>query len=233
MSCLEVIEVEAGYGKIKVLKKVNISIPEGKTVLIVGPNGAGKSTLAKVITGFILPSGGKVFFEGKNIAGFAPEKTFRMGISFVPEGRHLFWQMSVRENLLMGDIFAKKDRLERKLEKVYNIFPVLKEKEKQIAATLSGGEQQILAVGRALVSDAKLLILDEPCNGVAAKLVDNLFEVLLELKKRKTAILLIDQTTEACDIADYAYIMRTGEIVAEGKPEKILSEGQMKVLFLT
>ncbi|MBC7190651.1 ATP-binding cassette domain-containing protein, partial [Candidatus Aerophobetes bacterium] len=184
-------------------------------------------------TGFIPPSGGKIFFEGENITGLAPEKIFRMGISFIPEGRHLFWQMSVRENLLMGDIFAKKNRLERKLEKVYNVFPVLKEREKQIAATLSGGEQQILAVGRALVSDAKLLILDEPCSGVAAKLVKSLFEVLLELKKRGTAILLIDQTTEACDIADYAYIMRTGEIVAEGKPEEILSEDHMKMVFLT
>ncbi|MCD6406529.1 ABC transporter ATP-binding protein [Candidatus Aerophobetes bacterium] len=233
MFCLEVVRVEAGYGKIKVLKGVSLSVQKGRIVLLVGPNGAGKSTLAKVIIGLLSPFKGKLLFERKNILGITPEKAFRMGITFVPEERNLFWEMSVRENLLMGDIYAKKYELEERLEKIYNIFPFLKEREKQIAATLSGGEQQILAVARALVSNVKLLILDEPCNGMAAGVVERLFEALLKLREKGVTILLIDQNMEAIEIADYAYAMRTGEIIAWGRPEDIFSESNTKMLFLT
>ncbi|RLE11042.1 ABC transporter ATP-binding protein [Candidatus Aerophobetes bacterium] len=232
MSCLELVEAEAGYGRAKVIKGINLCVDKGKVALLVGPNGSGKSTLAKVILGLVPLFKGSVFIQGKDISGMKPEKIVKMGVAFVPEGRHLFWEMSVKENLLMGGIYLNDSKIEEKLEKVYQLFPILKERSRQIAGTLSGGEQQMLAIARALVGDVRVLILDEPCNGIAAGVVKEILEVILQLKQTGCAILLIDQTTEAVEIADYAYAMRTGEIVAQGKPEDIFSRKNMKRLFL-
>jgi len=233
VSYLELVGIEAGYGKIKVIKGVNLSAERGEIVLIVGPNGSGKSTLAKVIVGLIPPFKGDVLIDGENISRVKPEKIVKMGIAFVPERRHLFWEMSVKENLLMGAIFVKDYELEERLEKVYHLFPVLKERSRQIAGTLSGGEQQMLAIARALVGNVRLLILDEPCNGIAVGVIDKLLEVLLQLRDSGITILLIDQNAEAVEIADYAYAMRTGKVIAEGKPEDIFFKENMKKLFLT
>lgn len=233
MSCVELVGIEAGYGKIKVVKGINLSLPKGKVALLVGPNGAGKSTLAKVAVGLLPPYQGNVFIYGQDISTMKVEEVVRMGVAFVPEGRHLFGEMSVRENLLMGGIHVSDSNLEKKIEKVLQLFPVLKERSRQIAETLSGGEQQMLAIARALVGDTKVLILDEPCNGIAAGVVDRILEVIVDLKKAGVSILLIDQNAEAMEIADYAYAMRTGEIVEEGVPRDIFSKSNMKRLFLT
>jgi len=233
MPRVELAGVEAGYGRIKVIKGVDLTLEEGKITLLVGPNGSGKSTLAKVIVGLISPFRGSIFVDGRDISRTKLEERVKKGISFVPEGRHLFWDMSVMENLLMGGVYISDAKLEEKIQKIFQLFPILKDRSRQIAKTLSGGEQQILAIARALIQDPKVLILDEPCNGIAAGIVDKVMEVIVELKVSGVCILLIDQNAEAMEIADYAYAMRTGEIVAEGKPKDIFSGREMKRLFLT
>lgn len=233
MSRVELLDIEAGYGRIKVIKGITLTLGQGRITLLVGPNGAGKSTLAKVITGLLSPSRGEVFIDGKNTSTMKPEEVVKMGVAFVPEGRHLFWEMSVRENLLMGGVHISDSKLEEKLEKVFQLFPILKERFLQTAGTLSGGEQQMLAIARSLVGDPQVLLLDEPCTGIAAGVVDKMLEVIIDLRKAGVSILLIDQNAEAMEIADYAYAMRTGEIIAEGMPEEIFSGSEMKRLFLT
>jgi len=233
MSCLEIIAVEAGYGKIRVIQGVSIKVDEGKVTLLVGPNGAGKSTLAKAIIGLIPLSKGSIFFNGRKISGMITEKLVKMGLAFVPETRHLFQDMSVRENLLMGGITLPDSKVEEQIEKVYQLFPILKERSSQIAGTLSGGEQQMLAIARALITDSKVLILDEPCNGIAPGVIDKIFEVIIHLRQKGVAIFLIDQNAEAIEIADYAYAMRMGRIVAEGKPDEVFSTKNITKLFLS
>lgn len=233
MFCLELVEVEAGYGRVKVVKGVNLSVEKGTLALLVGPNGAGKSTTAKVVTGLITPFKGKVLVGQRNIVGMKVEKIVNMGVGFVPEGRHIFGDMNVIENLLMGGVYLSSDQVEKRLKEVFQIFPIFKKRSKQIAKTLSGGEQQMLAIARALIQGPKLLILDEPFNGIAAGIVDKILEVVVNLKETGTSVLLIDQNAEAQKIADYAYAMRTGKIVEEGEPEKIFSATRMKKMFLT
>jgi len=233
MSCLEVIGAEAGYGKIKVIQEVNIKVDESKITLLIGPNGSGKSTLAKAIVGLIPLSKGSILLNGKKISGMITEKIVRMGVALVPERRHLFCDMNVKENLLMGGIILNDSKVEKEIERVYELFPVLRERSRQIAGTLSGGEQQMLAIARALITNSKVLILDEPCSGIAPGVTDKIFEVILHLKQRGSAILLIDQNAEAVEIADYVYAMRTGKIAAQGKPDQIFSTKNIKKLFLT
>lgn len=233
MAHLEIVAVEAGYGRIRVIRGVSVEARAGKITLLIGPNGSGKSTLAKVIVGVVPLSKGSVFLDGKEITGLKPEEIVKSGIALVPEGRHLFCEMSVRENLLMGGICLANSRTQIEIERVCQLFPVLKERSSQLAGTLSGGEQEMLAIARALVSCSKVLVLDEPCNGMSPKVTEKILKVMLHLKQKGTAVLLIEQNAEAIEIADYAYTMRRGKIVAEGAPQEIFSPENMKKLLLT
>jgi branched-chain amino acid transport system ATP-binding protein len=233
MAHLEIVGVEAGYGRIRVIRGVSIQARAEKITLLIGPNGSGKSTLAKVIAGLVPLSKGSVFLNGKEITGLEPEEIVKGGIALVPEGRHLFCEMSVRENLLMGGVLLDSSRTQIGIDRVCQLFPVLKERSSQMAGTLSGGEQQMLAIARALISGSKVLILDEPCNGMSPKITEKILEVILHLKQKGTAVLLIEQNAEAIEIADYAYTMRRGMIVTQGKAQEVFSPENMKKLLLT
>jgi len=233
MFCVELVEVEAGYGRMKVIKGITLSLERGKIVLLMGPNGSGKSTVARAIIKIIPILKGNIFIDGKDISKMKSEQVFRMGVVFVPEGRHLFGEMSVRENLLMGALYVSDVKLKKKLERVYQLFPILKQRSSQLAGTLSGGEQQMLAIARALVSEPRVLILDEPCNGIAAGIIDKILEAVVKLRKDGVAVLFIDNNAETMEIADYAYAMQTGKIVTKGIPGDIFSKEGMKKLFLT
>lgn len=232
MPCLQVKDVSAGYGRIKVIRKINLEVQRGKITLLIGPNGSGKSTLAKAILGLVPVLKGNILFEGEQIGHLPTEKVVKKGIGFVPESRHLFWNMSVEENLLAAGTTRTNSRLNERIREVYELFPVLKERSFQMARTLSGGEQQMLAIGRALIINSQLLILDEPCNGIAPTIVDKIFEVAIYLKGQGRAIFLIDQNTEAIGIADYIYIMRTGKIIARKEGAEIPAEKDMRRLLL-
>ncbi len=234
MSCLEIREITTGYGKIRVIENLSLKILSGKVTLLVGPNGSGKSTLAKAAVGILPVKKGSIWLNGSRIDGLSAEKIARIGVSYVPEDRHLFWDMTVRENLLMGGITLNKKQIEKALKRVYKLFPILEERSNQRVKTLSGGEQQMLAIARALVNEkTNVFILDEPCSGIAPKVIDKIFEVIMLLKQKEKAILLIDQNTEALEIADYVYFMRVGEIVAQGKPEDFISQSGIKEILLT
>lgn len=220
MNTQEVLKVEgvdAYYSDTKVLHNVSIKLLEGETVTLVGSNGAGKTTTLKCIAGIVHIRSGRIVFENKIISGLRPNKIAELGISLVPEGRGLFTGMTVKENLELG-AFTKTARSELKatLEKVYNLFPILKERSNQQAGSLSGGEQQMLAIGRALMSRPKLLILDEPSLGLAPVMVRKVFEALKALKEEKIRILLVEQNLDvALSIADRGYLMENGRIVFE------------------
>lgn len=233
MPGVKLIGIEAGYGDKKVIHGLNFKANEGKVTLLIGPNGSGKSTLAKLIVGILPISKGSIFLDGKNIANLRAEQRARNGVVLVPEKRHLFCEMSVEENLLMGGVYLKNYKLKKKIDEVYNLFPILKERSRQISGTLSGGEQQMLSIGRALVCNPKVLILDEPCNGMAYKIMEKTFEVIVHLKKRGVTILLIEQNAEVIEIVDYVYAMQTGRIIAQGNPNEILSTKNIRELFLS
>ncbi len=219
-SILSVESVEAGYGGLRVLKDVSLEVGERELVALIGPNGSGKSTLFKVICGVLKPDSGRIYFMGRDITGLPPEKVCSMGISLVPEGRGLFPNLSVRENLELGLYGIPGVRVEERLEFVYSIFPVLRERSHQRAETLSGGEQQMLAVGRALMRDPKLLILDEPSSGLSPIVVDRLYESLKELSGR-TSMLIGEQNIRIpTRVAHRWYIMEGGRIVAEGEARR-------------
>jgi len=232
MAKLEIVGLEAGYGKARVVQGVSLEVREKKITLIVGSNGSGKSTLVKAIAGLITPFGGKVLLDGEDITGLRAEDAVRKGIALVPEGGHLFSGMTVRENLLMGGVSVKNFRANGSINEVGELFPVLKERSRQIAGTLSGGEQQMLAIARALICRAGILILDEPSAGVAPLLTERIFKKIVGLKEKGTTILLIEQNASAIEIADYLYVMKTGRIAAQGEPAEILSRDNVKQLFL-
>jgi len=227
-------EIEAGYGKLQVLWNVNLEVKEKEIVCLLGPNGAGKTTTLKVIAGFITPYRGKVFYKGRDITELQPYERFKLGITLVPETRELFPYMSVEENLLIG-IENSRKRMKNKeiIEKVLDLFPVLKGKKKQLAKTLSGGEQQMLAIARALVSEPSVLILDEPSTGLAPKLVAKIFEVLPKLRESGLTILLVEQNLRlALNIADRGYVMENGKIVIEGSVEELKNNEKIKSVYL-
>jgi branched-chain amino acid transport system ATP-binding protein len=227
-------EIEAGYGKLQVLWGVNLKIKEKEIVCLLGPNGAGKTTTLKVIAGFIRPYKGKILYKGKDITGLQPYERVKLGVTLVPETRELFPYMSVEENLLIG-IENSRKKIESKevIEKVFNLFPVLKEKKKQLAKTLSGGEQQILAIARALASEPSLLILDEPSTGLAPKIVAKIFEILPKLRESGLTILLVEQSLRlALNIADRGYVMENGRIVIEGSAEELKNNEKIKSVYL-
>jgi branched-chain amino acid transport system ATP-binding protein len=233
MPCIRAVEVEAGYGGKKVIQGLNFKADERKITLLIGPNGSGKSTLAKLIAGILPLSKGSIFLDGENIANLRSDQRAKNGIALVPEKRHLFYEMNVKENLLMGGIYLKNHKLRKEIDKVYSLFPILKERFHQVAGTLSGGEQQMLAIGRALICNPRVLILDEPCSGMAYKIMEKIFEVIIHLKQKGTTILLIEQNAEVMEIVDYVYAMQTGRIIAQGNPQEVLSIKNIGELFLS
>ena len=232
---LKVDNVSAAYGKALALKEVSLKVEKGEIVSLIGANGAGKTTTLRVISGMIRPLKGEVTFEGKSIVGLEPYQIASIGIIHVPEGRGLFPEMTVRENLEMG-AFLRTDKvsISEDLEFVYSLFPVLKEREKQLAGTLSGGEQQMLAIGKGLMGNPKLLMLDEPSLGLAPMLVDKIFETIVQINKEKgTTILVAEQNAYmALTSAHRAYVIENGVTVMEGTGEELLGNEHVKKAYL-
>ncbi|RFU65825.1 ABC transporter ATP-binding protein [Peribacillus glennii] len=231
---LKVEGIDVFYGNIQAIKGVTLEINEGEIVTLIGANGAGKSTLLKTISGLLKPKHGKILYEGKSIAGKAAQTIVKQGISHVPEGRRIFANMTVEENLELG-AFLRKDKagIKQDLDKVYELFPRLLERLKQQAGTLSGGEQQMLAMGRALMARPRLLLLDEPSMGLAPLLVKTIFRIIEEINQTGTTILLVEQNANlALSIADRAYVVETGRIVLSGDAEDLTASEQIKMAYL-
>ena len=221
------------YGPIHAVKDVSFEVREGEIVTLIGANGAGKSTTLKTLSGLMRSRGGKIEFMDKSIASTAPHKIVELGLAQVPEGRRIFTRMTVEENLDMGAFIKKNANVEADKERVFEQFPRLKERRKQIAGTLSGGEQQMLAMGRALMSDPKLLMLDEPSMGLAPILVEQVFDIISELHKAGTTILLVEQNAEmALSIADRAYVMETGRITLSGTGKELAASEEVQKAYL-
>lgn len=231
---LTINDIDVFYGNIHALKGVSLEINEGEIVTLIGANGAGKSTLLKTISGLLKPKKGGISFEGSSIAGKVAQAVVKKGISHVPEGRRIFAGMSVEENLEMGAYLRKdKQGIREDFEKVYRLFPRLLERKKQQAGTLSGGEQQMLAMGRALMARPRLLLLDEPSMGLAPLLVKTIFEIIREINKTGTTILLVEQNANmALSIADRAYVIETGKIVAAGTAEELNQSDRIRNAYL-
>ena len=224
MSMLAVRGLYSGYGKIEVLHDVSLDILQGQIITLIGANGAGKTTLLKTISGLLRPTAGTIEFEGANIARRPPHKIVKQGISHVPEGRAILKRMTVLDNLRMGAYVRSDSEIARDIESVLARFPVLSERRMQMAGTLSGGEQQMLAIGRALVARPRLLLLDEPSLGLAPKIVTRIFHTLRELKNEGKTILLIEQNArQALQVADYGYVIERGRIVVAGSGQELMS----------
>ena len=233
MALLAVNNINVYYGAIHAIKDVSFHVDEGEIVTLIGANGAGKSTTLQTVSGLLRSKTGSITFEDKNISNTAAHKLVTHGLAQVPEGRRIFLQMTVRENLEMGAFTQPAANVERDIETVFEYFPRLKEREKQIAGTLSGGEQQMLAMGRALMSNPKLLMLDEPSMGLAPILVEQIFEIIQNLHKNGTTILLVEQNAQAAlSIADRAYVLETGKIIMSGTGEELLKSPEIKKAYL-
>ncbi len=229
---LKVTNVNVYYGKIHAIKDVSFEVNDGEVVSLIGANGAGKSTILRTVSGLLRSRTGVIAFDGKNIGSMPAHKIVNMGLAQVPEGRRIFLQMTVMENLEMG-AFTQKKVSEADIESVFARFPRLKERRKQIAGTLSGGEQQMLAMGRALMSHPKLMMLDEPSMGLAPILVEQIFEIIQELHRSGTTILLVEQNADmALKIADRAYILETGSIVLTGAGAELARSPEVKKAYL-
>ncbi|MDQ6713073.1 MAG: ABC transporter ATP-binding protein [Candidatus Dormibacteraeota bacterium] len=231
---LEVDAVDTYYGRVQALRGVSLSVDEGEIVTLIGSNGAGKTTTLRTISGLVRPAKGQVRLRGVNIAGLAPDRVVRRGIGHAPEGRRVFARMSVRDNLFLG-AYTRKDAptIRSDEEGVFRLFPRLAERRNQIAGTLSGGEQQMLAIGRAMMSRPKLLLLDEPSLGLAPILVDTIFQVIEEINKQGTTILLIEQNAaKALQVANRGYVLETGKIVKEGTAKALVESPDVQRAYL-
>jgi branched-chain amino acid transport system ATP-binding protein len=231
---LELKNLSSGYGAIEALKSINLRIDQKEIVTLIGANGAGKSTTLRSITGLVPPRSGEVWFEGKRVNGLPTHRIAALGISMGPEGRAIFANLTVSENLEMGAYLQKdKQQNEKELERVYSLFPRLKERSKQSGGTLSGGEQQMLAIGRALMARPRLLLLDEPSLGLAPLLVHTIFEAIDEINKKGTTILLVEQNANAAlKHSHRAYVLETGSIVMEGPSPEVAADPRVKEAYL-
>lgn len=231
---LNVENLAVSYGLIKAVKGVNFYVNEGEIVALIGANGAGKTTIMHAVNCLIPKTSGKVTFDGKDISAIAAHKLNSLGLTQVPEGRRIFSELSVRENLMLGAYTVKNQLIvKERLERVYQIFPRLKEREKQDGGTLSGGEQQMLAVGRAMMSNPKMLLLDEPSMGLSPLFVNVIFDTIKKIKEEGTTVLVVEQNAKkALSIADRAYVLETGNIVAEGRGEELLLDEKIKKAYL-
>jgi len=233
MSMLKVEDMHVYYGSIHAIKGVSFEVNEGEIVTLIGANGAGKSTTLNTVAGLLKPRSGKITFEGKSLAGVPASKIVSLGMALCPEGRRVFQQMTVRENLEMGGYTRPASEIGASLEDVFTRFPRLKERHKQVAGTLSGGEQQMLAMGRALMSKPKLLMLDEPSMGLAPILVEQIFDIVQELNRAGTTILLVEQNAQmALSIANRAYVLETGNIVKEGDAHLLMNDDDVRKAYL-
>ena len=231
---LKVTDLKLNYGPIAALKGVDINVPEGQIVAILGANGAGKTSLLKTISGLLKPAAGEIVFDGVSIGGKPAHKVAKQGIMQSPEGRFVLVGLTVEENLRVGGYQIKdKDELARNFERVYTLFPRLKERAKQQSSTLSGGEQQMLAIGRALMGSPKLLILDEPSLGLAPLLIKDIFKTLTKIKEEGTTILIVEQNALATlKIADYAYVLELGKISMHGKAADLIKDERLIAAYL-
>ncbi|MBM4308831.1 MAG: ABC transporter ATP-binding protein [Deltaproteobacteria bacterium] len=231
---LEVKQISVSYGLAPALWEVSLSVKDGNIVVIVGSNGAGKSTLMKTISGLIHPGEGTIEFDQRRIDHLPPHQIARMGIAHVPEGRRIFPHLTVIENLKMGVLPIKgQKRAQEILNNVFNLFPILAERQRQLGGTLSGGQQQMLAVGRGLMSDPKILLLDEPSLGLAPIIVDMVFEVVARLNSQGQTILLVEQNAFlSLEVAQYAYVLEVGRIVLEGEASKLIDDPHIKKAYL-
>jgi branched-chain amino acid transport system ATP-binding protein len=233
MTMLAVHGLRSGYGKIEVLHAVELAIEQGQIVTLIGANGAGKTTLLKTISGLIRPTAGAIAFEGADIARRPAHKIVSLGISHVPEGRAVLKRMTVIDNLRMGAFVRRDGEIERDIGAVLERFPALAERRQHLAGTLSGGEQQMLAIGRALIARPRLLLMDEPSLGLAPKFVTRIFQTLRELKQEGKTILLVEQNArQALQVADHAYVMERGRIVLSGSGESLLNTPEVQRTYL-
>ena len=229
---LEIKNLHVNYGGISAVKGINISVPEKSIVTLIGANGAGKSTTLRTIAGLVRPSSGEITFQGENIIGRDTIDIVAKGITLVPEGRRVLANLTVLENLKIG-AYLQKESIEEDIKRVYDLFPRLKERSWQFAGTLSGGEQQMLAVGRALMAKPKLIMMDEPSLGLAPLIVNGIFDIIKEINKLGTTILLIEQNAnKALKVADYGYVLETGNITMEGKGMELLQNEKVKDAYL-
>jgi len=229
--------MESGYSGLKVLRRLSIHVSQGEIVTIIGANGAGKTTLLKTIAGLIKASSGEILFENSDISKLPPEKVVMLGCSLVPEGRQVFAPMTVRENLLLGAYpqfrRRKKKEVDDDLRRIFTLFPRLLEREKQLAGTLSGGEQQMLAMGRALMARPKLIMMDEPSMGLAPLIVKDIFSIIRVLKDEGNTVLLVEQNAKmALSIADRGYVLETGRIMLEENAQELLSNKDVQRAYL-
>jgi branched-chain amino acid transport system ATP-binding protein len=230
---LKVAQLRAGYGAVEVLRGVDLTVNAGETVALLGSNGAGKTTLNGVLSGLVKARSGQVTFEGQDITGWHARKVVQAGLIHVPEGRKVFPNLSVLENLSLGAFTRGRERRDANLEKIFGIFARLREREKQLAGTLSGGEQQMLAIGRGLMAEPQLLILDEPSLGLSPLLVEEMFALIGQLKANGLAVLLVEQNVgQSLEIADRAYVMENGAIRFSGLPADLLASDTLRQAYL-
>ena len=234
MAMLEVNDIEVYYGMIQALKGISFEVNEGEVIALIGANGAGKTTTLHTITGLLSPKKGSVLFEGQDITKVPAQKIVSLGMAHVPEGRRVFAELSVYQNLKMGAYTRKdKDEIAKTLEMVYKRFPRLEERKNQLAGTLSGGEQQMLAMGRALMSHPKIIVMDEPSMGLSPILVNEIFDIIKEVSASGTTVLLVEQNAKkALSIADRAYVLETGKIVLEGDAKELMNDDSIKKAYL-
>lgn len=231
---LELRELEVAYGNIRAIKGISLTVAEGELVTLIGANGAGKSTTLKTISGLLRPTAGTLLYRGQPLDRLPPHKIVALGISHCPEGRHIFGRLTVTDNLRLGAVQRQdQEHIHGDIGHIYELFPVLKERNTQLAGTLSGGEQQMLAIGRALMSRPKLLLLDEPSLGLAPILVSVIFETIQQLKREGVTILLVEQNARlALDVADRAYVMETGRISLQGPATELKHNRQVERTYL-
>ncbi len=230
---LEVRALSASYGPVRALDNIDLTVAAGELVALVGANGAGKTTLLRTLSGLLPAGGGSVTFDGEAITNASPERRVRLGITQVPEGRQVFTALSIEDNLRLGAYTRRREEAQDALARVYALFPVLRERGDALAGDLSGGQQQMLAIGRALMARPRLLLLDEPSMGLAPQVVDEIFDVILGLRRSGTTVLLVEQNAPmALSIADRAYVIESGRLVMEGTGAALLQNDQIQRVYL-
>jgi len=230
---LTIEKLQVAYGKVQALWDVTLEVPDGEIVALVGANGAGKTTLLKTVSGLLRRQSGSITYDGKHIEEASPPEIVKHGVVHVPEGRKLFPEMTVIDNLLMGAYTIPQSERSQRLERVYSVFPVLKERQRQIAGTLSGGEQQMVAIGRGMIAGPKLLMLDEPSLGLAPFLVEEVFRVITEINRLGVTVLLVEQNTQhALDLAHKGFVMELGRIALSGSGSELLANSNVRKAYL-